>query len=157
MVDLRIAESGAAGAVVATVGAGCSPVRAAASADGATVWVTARGSNALLAFSAAALPGDPARALLATVPVGSEPVGLAVAPGGRVVVADSNRSAGGGEGGDLTVVDAAAALAGRPALLGRLGAGSFPRDVAVVPGDGVLAVSNYASSQLGTVGLAGLP
>jgi len=156
VVDLRVAESGAAGAVVATVAAGCSPVRAAVAADGATVWVTARGGNALLAFSAAALTGDPVRALLATVPVGSEPVGLVIAPGGRVVVADSNRSAD-GQIGDLTVVDAAAALAGRPALLGRLGAGSFPRDLAVVPADGVLAVGNYASSQLGTVGLAGLP
>ncbi|HEU5416167.1 MAG TPA: hypothetical protein VFV41_00645, partial [Streptosporangiaceae bacterium] len=36
--------------VVATVTAGCSPVRVILSPDGSTAWVTARGSDALLAF-----------------------------------------------------------------------------------------------------------
>jgi hypothetical protein len=44
----------------------------AVSRDGRIVWVTALQSNALLGFSVAALPDDPAHALRAVVRVGSE-------------------------------------------------------------------------------------
>jgi hypothetical protein len=44
-------------------------VRVITSADGRVVWVTARGSNALLGFAADRLRTDPARALLAGVQV----------------------------------------------------------------------------------------
>ena len=53
------------------------PVRVITSADGADVWVTARGSDDLLCFSAARLASDPARALVATARVGEASVGPA--------------------------------------------------------------------------------
>ena len=73
VIDLRKAEADPASAVVATVDAGCEPVRVIASAHGGEVWVTARGSDDLLCFSAARLVSDPARALVAVVRVGQFP------------------------------------------------------------------------------------
>lgn len=92
VISVARAERGEAHAVVASVPADCSPVRVVVSADGSTVWVTARESDLLLAFSAARLIEDPAHALLAAVRVGEAPVGLALVDGGRwIVVAGSNR------------------------------------------------------------------
>ena len=78
VISVPRAESDPARSVVTTVHAGCAPVRVITSADGAVVWVTARESDALLAFSAARLLSDPARARLADVQVGEAPVGLAL-------------------------------------------------------------------------------
>lgn len=155
---MAAAETDPARAVVATVAAGCNPGRVLTSADGSVVWVAARGSDSLLAFSADRLRADPARALIADVLVGSEPVGLALVRGGSLLVAaDSNRSSQPGLSASLAVVDVADALAGRQAVLGYVRSGAFPREMAVVPGDRVLLVSNYSSDQLETVDLASLP
>jgi hypothetical protein len=65
------------------------------------------------------------------------PVGLALVRGGtRIVVADSNRFNVPGSRASLAVVDVAAALAGRLAVLGYLPAGEFPRQMALEPGAG---------------------
>jgi DNA-binding beta-propeller fold protein YncE len=97
-------------AVVTTVDAGCSPVRVVASIDGTTVWVSARGSNAVIAFWADKLRTDPAPATAATVAVGAEPVGLAITDDERwVVVANSNRSSP-KSGSSLAIIDARAAI-----------------------------------------------
>jgi DNA-binding beta-propeller fold protein YncE len=64
-ISLRRAETKPAAAVVATVPAGCSPVRVITSADGNVLWVTARGSDAVLGFSATRLRADPRHALQA--------------------------------------------------------------------------------------------
>ncbi len=158
VIDVARAETSPRNAVMATVAAGCSPVRVAVSSDGATIWVTARGSDALLGFSAAKLAMDPRHAEIAAVAVGTAPVGLAVVDDDRrVVVADSNRFGAHVPASDLAVVDSQAALAGRPALLGYIPAGRFPRDVAVIPGRNALLVTNYASEQLEDVSLDDLP
>ena len=83
VIDVRTAERDPAHAVVARVVAHCSPVRVVVSADGRRVWVTARESDQLLAFSAARLRSDPARSLEAVVRVGEAPVGLALVDRGR--------------------------------------------------------------------------
>ena len=158
VIDLRRAETDPAASVVATVDAGCSPVRVITSADGSVVWVTARGSDRLLGFSAARLRTDPARSLIASVEVGEAPVGLALVDGGsRIVVADSNRFGAPGAASSLAVVGVAAALAGRPALLGYLQAGGFPREMALEPDGRTLLVTNFSSGQLEAVGVADLP
>jgi len=158
VIDVSKAETDPAASVVATVDAGCQPVRVITSADGATVWVTARASDALLAFSAAKLVADPRRALISAVTVGEAPVGLALVNGGsRIVVADSNRFNAPGASSSLAVVDVRAALAGRPALIGYLKAGLFPREMAVVPGGRTLLVTDNESGQLESVDLARLP
>ena len=152
------AESDPAASVVSRVAAGCNPVRVISSTDGRVVWVTARASNSLLAFSAARLRTDPAHALLADVTVGELPVGLALVRNGtRIVVADSNRFTDAGASASLAVVDVSDALKGRPALFGYLPAGGFPRQMAVEQGGRTLLVTNFDSSQLESVNVADLP
>jgi DNA-binding beta-propeller fold protein YncE len=158
VISLSKAETDPAHSVVATVTAGCSPVRVITSADGSVVWVTARESDSLLAFSAARLLTDPARSLIARVEVGEAPVGLALVDGGqRIVVADSNRFGQQGALSNLAVVNVAAALAGKPALAGYLPAGGFPRQMALEPDGRILLVTNFTSQQLEAVDVANLP
>jgi DNA-binding beta-propeller fold protein YncE len=156
VIAIARAEWDPAHSVIATVPAGCQPVRVVVSGDGRTVWVTARASDALLAFSAAALSSTPALALRAAVRVGEAPVGLGLVRGdSRVVVADSNRFAAPDAKSALTVVNVAAALAGRPAILGTIPAGSFPREMA--PDGHMLLVGNFVSGQLEDVNVPSLP
>jgi DNA-binding beta-propeller fold protein YncE len=157
VIDLRRAETDPAYSVVATVDAGCQPVRVVTAADGTQVWVTARASDDVLCFAAARLVTDPSRALVAVVRVGQAPVGLtAVRDGMLVVVADSNRFSAPGAHADLTVVNVAAALDGRPAIVGHIPAGLFPRDMTAAP-DGTVLVSNFGSGQLEAVDTATIP
>jgi DNA-binding beta-propeller fold protein YncE len=158
VINVARAESDPATSVAARVPAGCNPVRVTTSANGTVVWVTARASDALLAFSATALRTSPRSALLADVPVGAAPVGLAlVRDGSLMVVADSNRFNASGQHANLAVVDVHAALAGQPALLGYLPAGAFPRDVAADPAGRAVLVANFASNQVESVDVADLP
>jgi DNA-binding beta-propeller fold protein YncE len=158
VINVATAESDPAGSVIARVTAGCNPVRVITSADGSVVWVAARASDALLAFSAVTLRTYTARALLADVEVGEAPVGLAlVRHGSLIVVADSNRFSSAGQSASLAVVDVADALAGKHALLGYLPAGNFPRDVAAVPGGDTALVANYLSHQVEAVNIDALP
>jgi DNA-binding beta-propeller fold protein YncE len=148
------AESGADGtAVLAHVPAGCQPVRVAVSPDGSTVWVTALQSNALLGFSAADLRDDPSRALRAVVRVGSEPVGLLVVDDGRLaLVGNSNRGLVPGTGSNasqtVSVVNTAAALAQRPAVVGIVPAGLFPRDLTFDQATGQVLLGNFKSGTI---------
>jgi DNA-binding beta-propeller fold protein YncE len=158
VISVHRAETDPAHATVSTVTAGCSPVRVITATSGGTVWVTARGSDMLLGFSASRLRGDPAHALIARAAVGEAPVGLALVDGGqRAVVADSNRFSQPGAKSSLAVVNVAAALAHRPALAGYLPAGGFPRQMALEPGGRVLLVTDFASQQLETVNVTNLP
>jgi DNA-binding beta-propeller fold protein YncE len=154
VISIAKAEHDPADSVVATVDARCQPVRVVVSADGRTVWVTARASDDLLAFSAAKLISDPAHALIAAVRVGEAPVGLALVDSGRwIVVADSNRFTAPGAHSALTVVDTAAALARQAAVLGTIPAGSFPREMSLEGNGNTLLVSNFASGQLEAIHL----
>jgi DNA-binding beta-propeller fold protein YncE len=158
VIGLHQAETRPADAVAGTVPAGCSPVRVVTSADGKVVWVTARGSDAVLGFSAAALRTDPGHALLARVQVGEAPVGLALSGDGqRLVVADSDRFSAKGATANLAVVNVRAALAGRPALLGLIPAGAFPREMTVIPRTDTLLVTDYLAEQVQAVNLATAP
>ena len=116
------------GSVVATVDAGCQPVRVDTAANGTQVWVTARASDDVLCFAAALLVTDPSHALVAVVRVGEAPVGLTVVRDGTlIVVADSNRFSAPGAHADLTLINVADALDGRPATVGDIPAGLFPQ------------------------------
>ena len=157
VINLRRAETDPAASVVASVPAGCQPVRVITSAGGSQVWVTVRASDDLLCFSAARLVTDPSAALVAAVRVGAAPVGLAAVRGGSLlVVADSNRFSTQQANSELDVVNVAAALAGRPASVGHIPAGVFPRDMTLAP-DGRLLVSNYSSNQIEAVDVATIP
>jgi DNA-binding beta-propeller fold protein YncE len=153
-IDVGKAEHAARHAAVSVVLAGCNPSRVVATAS--TVYVTARESDALLAFSAKALITHPARALLQELSVGEAPVGLAlVNHDGGLVVADSIRSGAKRNASGLAVV--AVDQRGRMALTGSIRSGRSPRDMATSPDGRLLLVTNYASSQLEAVTQAGLP
>ena len=139
VIDVGQAETNPATALKATVPAGCVPIRVITSDAGKYVWVTARDSNALLAFSAARLLSDSRHALIAQVGVGQGPVGITIiGHSNRIIIADSNLHTRKGASANLIVVDAAAALAGKPALLGVIPAGLLPRQLAQVPGSTTL-------------------
>jgi serine/threonine protein kinase len=158
VVNMGQAEASPAKSVVSTVNAGCSPARVVTSSDGTTVWVTARDSNAVLAFSAAMLRSNPSHALIAHVRVGAGPIGLTLAVGGkRLVIADSNQASRTGADGDLAVIDTSAALAGKPALLGFLPAAGEPRQVTLAAHGSTLLVTNQVTGQLQAVKVADLP
>jgi serine/threonine protein kinase/DNA-binding beta-propeller fold protein YncE len=155
MINVAKAETDPARSVQATVAAGCDPGRVITTDGGATVWVTARASNALLAFSADRLRTDPARALIAKVEVGAAPIGLTALNGGsRILVANSGRHGTGRA--SLGVIDTAAALSGRPAVLGLIEAGLLPREFAVEPGGRTALVTNSDSHQLEAVNVSSL-
>jgi DNA-binding beta-propeller fold protein YncE len=157
VIDVRQAEQhpGAA-SVIKKVPAGCKPNRIAFSAGGQNLWLTTAGSNALLGFSTARLLSDPGHALLARVPLGQSPLGLAVVShGSRIVVADSNKGAQPGSAANLAVVSVSKALARKPALLGYVQSGLQPRQFAV--SRGTLLVANTKSAQVQAVRVDSLP
>ncbi|HET7017034.1 MAG TPA: beta-propeller fold lactonase family protein [Streptosporangiaceae bacterium] len=158
VVSVAKAETDPASSVVTTVDAGCRPVRAVVSSDGKTIWVTARQSNAVLAFSAARLLGDPRHALITWVRVGVQPVGLILVNcGSELVVADSHRFKAKHGVPNLAVVSVKAALTGRPAMVGYVPSGLDPRQLAVSPDGRTLLVGNFGSGELETVNLTELP
>jgi serine/threonine-protein kinase len=158
VIDVREAETDPAAALKATVPAGCVPIRVITSGAGQYVWVTARDSNALLAFSAAKLLSDPQHALIARVRVGQGPIGLTTADhGNRIIVADSNLHTRKGATANLAVVSMPAALAGKPALLGVIPAGLLPRQFAMEPDGATLLVTDSTSQQLQAVDVTNLP
>lgn len=147
-IDLSRAETDPASTVVSTVPAGCTPVRVVASRT--NVYVTARGSDALLQFSAQRLVSSPGKALEATLRVGEEPVGLALVAGGRgIVVADSNRFEARGASSNLALVRLG--HGGAPILAGYVRSGVFPRDVAAAPDGRTAYVANFGSGQVEAV------
>jgi hypothetical protein len=146
----RAESGGGRSAVLAHAGAGCQPVRVAVAPDGSTVWVTAAQSNALLGFSAGSLRADPSHALRAVVRVGSEPVGLLLVDDGRLaLVANSNRGLVPGTGSTvpqtISVVNTTAALERRPAMVGVVPAGLFPRDLSLDQATGQVMLGNFNS------------
>jgi DNA-binding beta-propeller fold protein YncE len=157
VVDVARARVHPAEAVLGRTPASCSPVRAVLSPDGAHLYVSARGSNALLAFDAARLVSDPANALVTTVPVGNAPVGLEVVDGGQhVIVANSSRFGGPG-GEDLMVVDTSKIGQGQASAIGTLPTGRFPRELHATPDGRALILTDFDSHQIELIPLARLP
>jgi DNA-binding beta-propeller fold protein YncE len=155
VISVRRAETAPATSVVSVVSAGCSPARIIT--DGPTVWVTARDSNALLAYSAARLRTDPARSILAEVDVGMAPIGLTFAAGdSRIIVADSDLNGTRGRAPGLDVISVPAALAGRPALLGSIPAGPVTRDVTLASNGKTILATSEVTGLLQAVSITSL-
>ena len=150
VVDVTKAEATPASSVLGSAYVGRAPVRAALSPDGATLWVTARGSNALVELDTANLLSKTCNPVRSEVAVGAAPVGVTVLDGGKAVaVANSNRFAAPSQPQTVTFVSAASAT-----LLGQVTVGAFPREL---DADGTaLFVSNYNSQSLSGLDLGGL-
>jgi len=158
LVDLAQAGSDPQRALVSSTAAGCAPARVIVSADGSNVWVTDRDSNALVAFSAAALARKAEHPLVAKVTVGQKPIGLSFVNGGsEIVVADAN--SGGLSGADnLVLVSTQLALHGKSgALSGFIPTGQQPRDLALEPDGKTLLSTDTKSGQLLAIDVRSLP
>jgi hypothetical protein len=133
--------------IVARVAAGCSPVRLAESADASSLFVTARGDNAVLQYNAAILPTDPEHSFERAIPSGGDaPVGLRLFDRDHLLaVANSNRFAD--APGNLAIFT----LANPASLLQKLPAGLFPRNIGIADSDGDLLLTNYSSRTLSLI------
>lgn len=119
--------------------------------------MSARGSNQILAFSAAKFLTDQGGALLASVTVGQSPVDLAfVDSRTRIVVAESNRFYLQGATSAISVVNPIAALSGGSAVVGTVPTGLFPREISLEPNGSTLLVTDFDSSQLEAIATPGL-
>src|SRR5580658_297259 len=149
VVDVAQAATDPAKSVAARIPAGCSAVRMAISPSGDRIYVTARNSNAVVAFDTAKLLADADHARLGMAPVGSAPVPVAVVDGGRkVVVGNSNRFAGTNSGESLNVLDATKIRGEADAGMGVIPAGSFPREMRVSDDGNTLFLTNFGSNSL---------
>jgi len=158
VLSLSRAETDPAHAIVDSVPAGCQPRSVMMSPDNKVVWVTARGSDALLGFNATKLRTDPSHALIAKVMVGEVPLGEALVDNGaKIVIADSNLNKLTGVPSNVAVVSTADALSGKPALLGYLPTGLVPRQFAVIPGTSTVLVTVQGAGQLVAFNAGELP
>lgn len=157
VVDVARAGTEPAASVVARVPAGCSAVRMAMSPGGDRLYVTARNSNAVIAFDATKLAADGAHAKIGMAEVGTAPAPVAVIEGGaKVVAGNSNRFAGGTTGESLTVLDAAK-IGKAGAVVGQIATGAFPREMAVSADGKTLFFSNFGSNSLQMIDIGRLP
>ena len=133
-------------AILATVAAGCSPVRMAETANNAALWVAIRGDNRVLAFSTALLESNPSNALLGYADTGgTAPVGIALFHSAQLLaVANSNRFNTGTANATILSVAVPAA----PAVLTTIPTGLFPREITVAPDASTLYLTNYSSATL---------
>jgi DNA-binding beta-propeller fold protein YncE len=156
IIDEHKAETDPKNAVLHTLKAGCSDVRAITSPDGSEVWVTARESNMLLGYDAAKLRTDPDNALNAKVPVGSNPIGETYAKNKtRIVVACSNLLDNPNGKPSLYVVNPAAALDGKPAVTGKIIVGTEPRQFTTK--GNTLMVTNTGGGEIQALNMLDLP
>lgn len=150
VVNLPEAERNPADSVLASVYAGCSPVRVVLSDDGRIAWVTARAQDDVLAFSTSRLLADPSHALISATPVGVAPVGIQLFDNNRLIaVANSNRFTT-GQTGTVSILDYRKALSGvgSAATIGTFAAADFPRQWGLSSNDRFLYLTEYSSDLL---------
>ena len=159
VIDVEKLKTDPSKALISSVAAGCGPVRVIVSRDNQVVWVTARESNALLAFDASMLVSDQNAALLASVQVGTSPVGLTFAGvnENRILTANSNRFLYRNATTGLSVIEVEAAIRGEQANLGQIPTGLFPRELAISPDGKTILVTDYGSSMVQAVDVSTLP
>ncbi len=133
-------------AILATVDAGCSPVRMAETADESTLWVAARGDNRVLAFSTGMLEFNPGNALLGYAGTGgTAPVGIRLFHNDQLLaVANSNRFNTGTANSTVLFV----AVPASASVLQTTQTGLFPREIWVGSDDATLYLTNYDSNTL---------
>jgi 6-phosphogluconolactonase (cycloisomerase 2 family) len=157
-IDVERARADPAKAVIGFAPAGCNPVRVALSPASDRAYVTMRGSNALAVFDTAKLASGAQDSEVATVAVGTAPVGIVVAAdGAKVIVTDSDRfGAGKNERQTLSVIDTGK-IGTDAAVLGVVDVGAFPRELSLTPDGRTLLVANANSESLMLIDLDAMP
>lgn len=144
VINVAAAEANpSSSAIIATVNAGCSPVRSVETADGSTLWVSARGDNRVLAFSTGMLEKNAGSALLGYADTGgTSPVGIRLFAGGKLLaVANSNRFGGGTANATILSV----AVPSAASVVQTIPTGLFPREITAGSNDSTLYLTNYSS------------
>lgn len=147
VVDVADAEATPGnGAILATVAAGCSPVRMAETADNGTLWLAARGDDRVLAFSTALLESNPDDSLLGYAGTGgTAPVGICLFHNDELLaVANSNRFGTGTANATILYVVSPASAS----VVNTTGTGLFPREISVGADDATLYLTNFGSDML---------
>ena len=153
VIDMKRATSDPSKSVLRRVPAGCNPVRVVASQTG-RVYVTARGSNALLAFTERELTGTGPDPKAAQVAVGTSPVGVALIDGGRqIVVANSDRFNTGAAAPSLYVMASAGVGVSSTSAFGMMPTRGFPREIRATADGHSLLVTNFSAGTLQIVDL----
>jgi DNA-binding beta-propeller fold protein YncE len=142
--------------VVATVAAGCNPVRLAVSPAGDRLYVTARSDSTLLTFDTQKLLTDPGRAQIGRVVVGQWPGGVALIDGGtRIAVA--NRVENVSQNSEaVTIFDATSVASGHDAVVATVSTPGGPMELRTTADGSTLLVTDYASQRLELIDLARL-
>lgn len=142
VIDVAMARTDPARAVVVRVEAGCNPVRLSLSPSADRAYITARKDNAVLVFDVERLVSDASSAKLATIPAGTAPVPVVALPGGKaIVVGNSNRFGASHTKADLSVIDAT-----NYRVTGSVPSGEFPRDLVLSPDGRTLYLASFGSS-----------
>ena len=145
-IDVGLAVKEPQHAVVAVFPAGCNPVRVAVSPSGNQVWVTARGSDALLRFETDDLLARSHEAGYAKFAIGKSPVGLAVRPdGSQVWVALSHRF---GKKGVGQLAGVALEANASSVKLTSAPAPGFPREIAFLHDGHTLVATLFAAKRV---------
>lgn len=157
-IDVERARANPAKAMIGFAPAGCNPVRVALSPATDRAYVTMRGSNALAVFDTAKLASGAQNSEIATVAVGTAPVGVVVtADGTKVIVTNSNRFGAGNDARQtLSVIDAGK-IGTDAAVVGVVEVGAFPRELTITPDGTTLLVANAYSKSLMLIDLAAMP
>jgi DNA-binding beta-propeller fold protein YncE len=146
VIDVSQAETAPGpGAILATVAAGCSPVRMSETSDGKTLWVAARGDDRVLAFNTAMLESNPDNALLGFADTGgTAPVGIRLFHNDQLLaIANSDRFHNGKA--NATILNVASSAAN---VVATIPTGSFPREITVGPDGATLYLTNFDSDTL---------
>ena len=158
VIDMKLAASDAGKSVLRRVPAGCNPVRVVASRHTGRVYVTARGSNKLLAFTERELVGSGPDPRATQVAVGASPVGVAVIDDGRkVVVASSDRFNSSAAAASLYVIDSARIAVDSTPVVGMIPSRGFPREIRATADGHTLLVTNCTAGTLQIVDLSRAP
>lgn len=147
VIDVATAETTpTSAAIISTVAAGCSPVRMAETANGATLWVAARGDNRVLAFSTALLESNPDNSLLGDADTGgTAPVGIRLFDNDQLLaVANSNRFNTGTANATILFVASPTSVS----VLQTISTGLFPREITLGPDGSTLYLTNFDSDTL---------
>jgi hypothetical protein len=150
VIDVAQAEAKpGSSAIISTVNAGCSPVRAVETADNSTLWVSARGDNRVLAFSTGMLETNPGNALLGYADTGgTAQVGLRLFDNGKVLaVANSNRF----NTGTANMTILSVAVPASASVVQTIPTGLFPREITVGSDGLTLYLTNYNSQSFQVV------
>jgi hypothetical protein len=153
IIDVQKAIAGLGqAAIIKTIAAGCSPVRVVEASNGKTIWLTARGDNAVLAFDVATLlSNNPNNALIGKAySGGSAPVGLALFNNDQLLaVANSNRFTPNNAPNDPNITNVAVLDIRNPATASVVnirstgGLNAFPRNISVGADGTTLYVTNF--------------